>query len=373
MIRPRVFVSSVMTDFQEHREAARRAINNAGGDAVLVEDFPALPVSPRTACLDGVASCDVLVVLLAARGGWTAPSGRLVVHEEYDEAVRRRRPVLAFVHDVNRDPDAVALVRAVSDYVDGRFRPLYRDPNDLEIKVAAALKHVLEHSMQPERDPGSVDEDLQRAEMLDRQTTLRVVVVPAREDEFVDPVQLDSLPDEIYAIGHDRGVRLLSYEQAKQRAVRVNEAEVLQGARDQFGGPIDAVRVIVRTDGCVVIDVNVTGRTSEDGLHQMLAISPAEVLAGLRRAFRFAAGIYQKRDAFGRFNPVLVNAGLVGVGQRKLMDRRPENGSYSPGNVGDGLIRAFESARPVARAELAECDALAERFMVMIRRRLESA
>ena len=59
MDKPRVFVSSVMENFTQHREATRLGIKESGGEPILVEDFPSLMVSSRTACLDGVASYTV--------------------------------------------------------------------------------------------------------------------------------------------------------------------------------------------------------------------------------------------------------------------------------------------------------------------------
>jgi ABC-type branched-subunit amino acid transport system substrate-binding protein len=45
-----VFVSSVIDGFQTFREAARAAIEAAGGEPVLVnEDFPSLAASSRNA------------------------------------------------------------------------------------------------------------------------------------------------------------------------------------------------------------------------------------------------------------------------------------------------------------------------------------
>lgn len=68
--RPRVFVSSVVKGFEEYREAARRGIEAAGGEPVLVnEDFPAQPDSPRNACLDAVDSCDIYLAIIGDRGG----------------------------------------------------------------------------------------------------------------------------------------------------------------------------------------------------------------------------------------------------------------------------------------------------------------
>jgi hypothetical protein len=49
MVRPRVFVSSVMEDFGEMRVAARLGIKDAGGEPVLAEDLPSLDETPRNA------------------------------------------------------------------------------------------------------------------------------------------------------------------------------------------------------------------------------------------------------------------------------------------------------------------------------------
>lgn len=58
---PRIFISSLMAAYGDIRAAASRAIERAGCEPVRAEDFPAGTVSPRTACLDGVASCDGIV------------------------------------------------------------------------------------------------------------------------------------------------------------------------------------------------------------------------------------------------------------------------------------------------------------------------
>ena len=82
-MRARVFVSSVVDGFETFRQSAREGILAAGGEPVLVnEDFPSLSLSPRNACLDAVESSDVVVSIIGAWGGWTTPSGKLVVDEE---------------------------------------------------------------------------------------------------------------------------------------------------------------------------------------------------------------------------------------------------------------------------------------------------
>src|SRR6266498_5591256 len=155
-MRPRVFVSSVMDGFEEHRQAAKRGILSAGGEPVLVEDFPSLSVSSRNACLDGVASCDIYIAVLGSRGGWSAPSGKLVVEEEYEEALHRRMRILAFIHRCDRDKKGEHLVARVSDYVDGLFRSSYTDVAELESTVAMSLKPLIGQLQKPEVEPAVI-------------------------------------------------------------------------------------------------------------------------------------------------------------------------------------------------------------------------
>src|SRR3569833_3543854 len=143
MSTPRTFVSSVVDGFQDIREAARRGILAAGAEPVLVnEDSPASRESSRNACLDAIDSVDALVLIIGARGGWTTPSGKLAVEEEYEHAVNRRLPILVFVQDVARDADATRLCEAVFDYVDGVFRRAFKDPRELELLLATAVHNL---------------------------------------------------------------------------------------------------------------------------------------------------------------------------------------------------------------------------------------
>lgn len=77
MPRTRVFVSSVIEGFAEYRQAARSGIEQAGGEAVLVnEDFPSQTSSSRNTCLDAIDSCDVF--LSCSAGGAAGKHRRAV-------------------------------------------------------------------------------------------------------------------------------------------------------------------------------------------------------------------------------------------------------------------------------------------------------
>ncbi len=102
-MKPRVFVSSVMEGFELFRAAARSGITSGGSSPVLIEDYPSIPTSPRNACLDVVDSCDAQALVIGSRGGWVAPSGKLVVEEELEEAVRKGLSIFVFIQETERD------------------------------------------------------------------------------------------------------------------------------------------------------------------------------------------------------------------------------------------------------------------------------
>jgi len=192
--RPRVFVSSVIEGFADYRTAARKGIEAAGGTPVMVnEDLPSQITSSRNACLTAIESSDYVLSIVGKRGGWTTPSGRLVVEEEFEHARVHNRPVLAFVQDTPRDADAEHFVRRLSDYVDGMFRTKFQTPTDLEEQVERAVQERLAN-VSPRNVEGR---DLSSYFEAERHssgaaTMLRLVLEPERQEEVIDPVKIAS-------------------------------------------------------------------------------------------------------------------------------------------------------------------------------------
>ena len=66
--KPVVFISSTSADLRLHRDAAARAARQAGFEPDIMEDFEAQSLKPPyPACMDKVAECDVLVVIVGAQ------------------------------------------------------------------------------------------------------------------------------------------------------------------------------------------------------------------------------------------------------------------------------------------------------------------
>lgn len=374
-MRPRVFVSSVMDGFEEHRQAAKRGILSAGGAPVLAEDFPSLSVSSRNACLDGVVSCDIFIAVLGSRGGWSAPSGKLVVEEEYEEALHRRKRILAFIHRCDRDKNGEHLVARVSDYVDGLFRRSYTDVAELESTVAMSLKPLIGQLQKQEVEPAVITERLKNPHRFTSETGLRFVIAPEREDEMVDPIALGSQEfcHRIHEIGHALEVRLFSYDYPKTTEVGVNEVILCQIDEKYHRQGSEKVRLEVTTRGMIIIDLNVTGRPSTEG-HESLAGSlvllEGDISACLKGCFAFVSAFYQDRDPYLRYDRMVYNVALSGIGMRKLMAKAPQGGSYQMGTHGDAPVNVFDTPRLIKRADLKAPGRETEAVLDLFRRRL---
>ena len=104
-----------MTGYGDIRDAAAQAIEKAGCEAVLAERFPAGTTSPRTACLDGVASSDGIALILGPRYGEDTAAGISATEEEYREAVRLKKQIFVFLQPGEREARQREFVSSVED------------------------------------------------------------------------------------------------------------------------------------------------------------------------------------------------------------------------------------------------------------------
>src|SRR3954451_20762250 len=110
----KVFISSLIAGYAPIRGACRGAVAALRHEPVMAEDFGSRPDTPQVACLQGLRSADLVVLVLGVDYGKPQPgSGLSATHEEYREA-RGRKPVLAFVQE-GIAPDAAqeAFIREV--------------------------------------------------------------------------------------------------------------------------------------------------------------------------------------------------------------------------------------------------------------------
>ena len=117
----------------------------------MFEDFTAQPVPSRQACLEGVRSCEVYLLLLGDRYGYEFPeTGLSPTAEEHVAARTAGIPRLVMRKTGGTpEPKQRELIEEIRSYRDGVFYSEFTDVVDLQAKVAAAVR-------QAERAPGSL-------------------------------------------------------------------------------------------------------------------------------------------------------------------------------------------------------------------------
>lgn len=373
--RPRVFVSSIIDGFGPFRSAARAAIEAVEGEPLLAnEDLPSLNASSRNACLDLVDSSDYLLSVVATRGGWTTPFGKLVVEEEYERAVQRKIPVLAFIQSGTQDADSARFSSLISDYTAGRFRRAFESPDDLRSEIERALRPLL--SNQPRvGNPRSTTELFAKPYSVQGMTMLRFVLTPERAEEIIDPVRLGSetFKRRILEIGHAADVGLLSYERPKKAALEGDDLVVLQLETNGRHSEGEYVRVQLSECGELVIDANVTGRIPRRSSFMTSSVVAIEdIEAVLRLCFAFASALFQDVDAALRHHSFTFNAALSGLDYRRL-ERNPQpRNSFTMSMRAHGAVSvAHPEARRISRADLRAPDAEIERVVELLRRKTD--
>lgn len=192
----RIFLSSVIHNMEDDRNAAAHALTVLGHEVKRAEDYGALPTSPQQACLAGVREADLVVLLLGAEYGFIQPSGLSATREEYREA-KERCDVLAFVQkDVSRDSSQEKFVQEARDWQTGKFTAGFTAPDDLRDAITSAV-----HSLEMSRSVGQVDEAemVQRArkyvpvERNDRRDSgLYIIVVGGPKQQVLRPSDIEN-------------------------------------------------------------------------------------------------------------------------------------------------------------------------------------
>jgi len=138
----KVFVSSVVSGFEQYRAAARKAITLLGHTPVMCEDFGARPYSSQHACMTEVDQADVVVLMLGANFGYQTETGESVTQQEFRRAKALGKPILAFLETVEMEERQKAFSWEVSDYLDGLFRVTFSDQYQLSDGIVQSLNQM---------------------------------------------------------------------------------------------------------------------------------------------------------------------------------------------------------------------------------------
>lgn len=142
----KIFISSVRRGLEQERDALPGLIMALGHEPVNFETFGAQPVPSREACLRGVASSDVYLMLLGPNYGHIFPeTGQSATHDEWVAAITKGLPCLVFRKSgVESEPAQEDFARQVGDYGSGAFYAGFESAADLQTRVVEAIRRIEE-------------------------------------------------------------------------------------------------------------------------------------------------------------------------------------------------------------------------------------
>lgn len=142
-----IFISSAISGMEAMRQSTEDACEVFDLDVIKAENFVARSSSPRIACLDGVAKSGCVILLIGERYGHIQKSGKSATHEEFEEAVRLRKPVIVFVTSSRFEAKQQEFIDELGDWQDGKFWRTALTPSSLQKEVGKSLRHALDESM----------------------------------------------------------------------------------------------------------------------------------------------------------------------------------------------------------------------------------
>lgn len=321
----RIFISSVMRDYEPVRAAAKAAVTLLGMRPVMAEDFSAKSHSSQTACLEGVRESNIMVLVLGKRYGFIAESGKSVTQEEYECARERGMPVLVFLEKGDREAEQNAFVDSLSGYEGGNHHATFKTPEELKDKVVQALTELIAGGTRTLDAAGAklvLDECTwgSRRER-DRGPWLAGVIVPTRPHKYISLLKL----------GEKAFQRSIQKEAVygdaaifdSEHGVKVDETEnstifIQSGGR----GPIATLEV--RGDGVLTFGRQLAAAQARTiSIVRNFVIDQDEVYAALANLFKFANGFYGSLDDSRMLTNFYFGGSLSGI-ENKSFGRIPE-------------------------------------------------
>lgn len=178
--RYQVFVSSTFTDLKEERKAIIEGLLNAKYIPAGMEMFSASNDEQFKYIKKIIDTCDYYVLIVGARYGTINPStGKSFTEQEYDYAVEKGIPVLAFLHDdpynlpvEKRDDENRELLENFRNKAsDGRMCKMWNTSSELISSVIISLVEEVANNPQMGWTRGSIEDSV---ELLTQINELRI-------------------------------------------------------------------------------------------------------------------------------------------------------------------------------------------------------
>ena len=156
-----IFISSTYEDLIEEREKVIRTVLEQDCFPASMEFFPAVGMPPKELIQKVLKECDYYILIIGARYGSIDNEGISYTENEFNYAVDKGIPVLAFLHGdidslplIKYDKDITTLLPKLKEFRDrvehtGRIVLPWTNAFDLSAKVSDSLREAIKLSPRP--------------------------------------------------------------------------------------------------------------------------------------------------------------------------------------------------------------------------------
>ena len=153
----KVFVSSTYEDLREERAAVQKALLQLGCLPVGMELFPAANEETWQFIKDQIDDSDYYIVVISGRYGSQASDGISYTEKEYTYALRKKKPLIAFVHEqrlslpANKVESSAALKKRLERFikkVQVRLTRPFNSPHQLALEVTQSFVQLIRRNPQ---------------------------------------------------------------------------------------------------------------------------------------------------------------------------------------------------------------------------------
>lgn len=314
------------------RAAARAAIESLGLRPIMAETHGADPSSPQHAMLREVAEADCFLLLLGERYGESGPNGTSPTEDEFNEAVRRNKPILVVRQDVEMEPrQAEFLERVGGAWKGGRAWARFTDAGDVALNVVRAIRNAERSGEVGDLAPRAQERAAELAHAVSRppsgyygsQARGRVVFVPLVDLPLLDVIVLQDGELEESLASFARTARIVPQAIGITTATSA-EGFTVMGGEARHGEPPYAV-IEIHMSGAVVLQHSVS--VADERSFGQRRVDPERLADLVTSGAVYSLSVWDRIDPREDVQQVAVALGLAEASQFRF----GSGGSSSPG------------------------------------------
>jgi hypothetical protein len=322
----KVFISSVMREYSEIRNAAKEAVETVNHYPVMAENFGARPTSPQGACLEGVRESEIYLGIFGQR--YSRPT-----EEEFHEAVSSGKDLLIFAEKVDMEPKQEVFLEDVEDWTSGFNRASFSTKAELSRGIVKSLSRLLT-AVTPDFGAGAqrlakVNEFILK-KVDDRSTSwLWLSTTPAVSGPNIPAAKFQSteLRETLEEAAFVKECLLFSRAFGTQSRLEGKWLEARQRDPKKYGAPPARFLLLDRYPTVVFGTViSEEPRTAGD-FFRSLFLDPEKVGASAQRYLLSCSKLYDQLDPTQRIPAFSLSALLIGTSRH--FEKRPDQKTTS--------------------------------------------